>query len=92
MILPAQLAADDAWLQSGSVALKRGRWAARLKHPRQTACGRSSDWKRGRTVIWSEDFITNNAFGGADMKTLYVTAGKTLYKIRMEVAGLPRWL
>jgi gluconolactonase len=37
-----------------------------------------------------EDFITNNAFGGPDMKTLYVTAGKTLYKIRTEVAGLPR--
>ena len=37
-----------------------------------------------------EDFITNNAFGGADMKTLYVTAGKTLYKIRTEIAGLSR--
>jgi trans-aconitate methyltransferase len=28
--------------------------------------------------------------GGADMKTLYVTAGKTLYKVRTEIAGLPR--
>ena len=37
-----------------------------------------------------EDFITNNAFGSADMKTLYVTAGKTLYKVRTDVAGLPR--
>jgi gluconolactonase len=37
-----------------------------------------------------EDFITNNAFGGADMKTLYVTAGKTLYKVRTKIAGLPR--
>ena len=37
-----------------------------------------------------EDFITNNAFGGPDMKTLYVTAGKTLYKVRTDVAGLPR--
>ncbi len=37
-----------------------------------------------------EDFITNNAFGGSDMKTLYVTAGKTLYRIRTEIAGLPR--
>ena len=37
-----------------------------------------------------EDFITNNAFGGPDMKTLYVTAGKTLYRIRTEIAGLPR--
>jgi gluconolactonase len=38
----------------------------------------------------AEDFITNNAFGGPDMKTLYVTAGKTLYKLRTEIAGLPR--
>jgi len=38
----------------------------------------------------AEDLITNNAFGGPDMKTLFVTAGKTLYKIRTEVAGLPR--
>jgi gluconolactonase len=37
-----------------------------------------------------EDFITNNAFGGPDMKTLYVTAGKTVYKVRTEIAGLPR--
>jgi len=37
-----------------------------------------------------EDLITNNAFGGPDMKTLYVTAGRTLYKVRMEIAGLPR--
>ena len=32
-----------------------------------------------------EDFITNNAFGGPDMKTLYVTAGKTLFKLRTDV-------
>ncbi len=38
----------------------------------------------------AEDYITNNAFGGADMKTLYVTAGKTLYRVRTDIAGLPR--
>jgi gluconolactonase len=37
-----------------------------------------------------EDYITNNAFGGPDMKTLYITAGKTLYKIRSDIPGLPR--
>jgi gluconolactonase len=37
-----------------------------------------------------EDYITNNAFGGPDMKTLYVTAGKTLYKVRADIAGMPR--
>lgn len=38
----------------------------------------------------AEDYITNNAFGGPDMKTLYVTAGKTVYKLRTDIAGLPR--
>jgi gluconolactonase len=37
-----------------------------------------------------EDTITNNTFGGPDMKTLYVTAGKTLFKVRTEIPGLPR--
>ena len=37
-----------------------------------------------------EDTLTNNTFGGADMKTLYITAGKTLYKVRTEIPGLPR--
>ena len=37
-----------------------------------------------------EDYITNTGFGGPDMKTLYITAGKTLYKIRNDIAGLPR--
>ncbi len=37
-----------------------------------------------------EDTITNAAFGGDDMKTLYVTAGKTLYQIRTDVAGTRR--
>ncbi|MGE0362469.1 MAG: SMP-30/gluconolactonase/LRE family protein [Vicinamibacterales bacterium] len=38
----------------------------------------------------AEDYITNTAFGGPDMRTLYVTAGKTLYKVRTDVPGLPR--
>jgi gluconolactonase len=37
-----------------------------------------------------EDYITNTAFGGPDMKTLYVTAGKTIYTFRTDIAGLPR--
>jgi len=31
--------------------------------------------------------ITNLAFGGPDRKTLYVTAGKTLYKMPVQVTG-----
>ena len=37
-----------------------------------------------------EDWITNAAFGGPDMRTLYVTAGKTLFRIRTDVAGTRR--
>ena len=37
-----------------------------------------------------EDWLTNTAFGGPDMKTLYITAGKTLYKVRNDIAGLAR--
>jgi gluconolactonase len=37
-----------------------------------------------------EDTVTNCAFGGRDMKTLYVTAGKTLFEIRVEIPGTRR--
>jgi gluconolactonase len=40
----------------------------------------------GRIPI-PEDLITNLAFGGPDGKTLYVTAGKTLYRFPVNVAG-----
>jgi gluconolactonase len=34
-----------------------------------------------------EDTVTNLAFGGPDRRTLYVTAGKTLYQMRVKTAG-----
>lgn len=34
-----------------------------------------------------EDKCTNCTFGGPDGKTLYITAGKTLFQVRMSVAG-----
>ena len=37
-----------------------------------------------------EDTITNAAFGGPDLRTLYVTAGKTLFSVRTDVAGTRR--
>jgi gluconolactonase len=58
-----------------------------------TRCGVyviSPEGKLLKFIPIPEDFITNNAFGGSDMKTLYITAGKTLYKVRTEIAGLPR--
>jgi len=47
----------------------------------------------GRVPI-GEDVLTNLAFGGPDGKTVYVTAGKTLYTFRSPTAGQvawPRW-
>ena len=40
----------------------------------------------GRIPI-PEDLCTNLAFGGPDRKTLYVTAGKSIYRIPLAVAG-----
>lgn len=34
-----------------------------------------------------EDVLTNVTFGGHDLKTLYITAGKTLFTVRIEVPG-----
>ena len=41
-----------------------------------------------------EDVITNLAFGGVDGKTIYVTAGKTIYTARVPIPGqvsYPNW-
>ncbi len=37
-----------------------------------------------------EDTITNAAFGGDDLRTLYVTAGKTVYTMRTDIEGTRR--
>lgn len=43
-----------------------------------------------RFIPIPEELVTNCAFGGAGMKTLYVTAGKTLFKVRTEIEGTRR--
>lgn len=43
-----------------------------------------------RFIPVPEDTITNTAFGGAEMKTIYITAGKTLFQIANDVPGLNR--
>lgn len=41
---------------------------------------------RGRIPV-PEDVLTNVTFGGEDLRTLYVTAGKTLFSCRVPVPG-----
>jgi gluconolactonase len=58
-----------------------------------TKCGVhviSPQGKLLRMIPVPEDTITNTAFGGPDNKTLFITAGKTLFQIRNDIAGLNR--
>ncbi len=83
-----------------SIDVEGNLWAsAGLNHLRgsaetlDTKCGVhviSPQGKRIKFIPIVEDTITNNAFGGPDMKTLYITAGKNLYQVRTDIAGLPR--
>lgn len=38
-----------------------------------------------------EDAVSNCTFGDPDLKTLYITAGKTLFRIRLNVTGHLLW-
>ena len=38
-----------------------------------------------------QDFVTNVAFGDPDLKTLYITAGPALFRIRLNVQGYVLW-
>ncbi len=63
------------------------------KETLDTKCGVhviSPQGKLLRFIPIPEDTITNTAFGGPDNKTLYVTAGKTLFQIPNAVAGMNR--
>lgn len=58
-----------------------------------TRCGIhvfSPDGKLKEFIPIPEDTVTNCAFGGPDWKTLYVTAGKTLFQIRFDIEGTRR--
>lgn len=43
-----------------------------------------------RYIMIPEDTVTNCTFGGPDMKTLFVTAGKSLYEVAVDVPGTSR--
>lgn len=54
----------------------------------------SPDGKLQGRIAVPEDVLTNLAFGGADGRTLYITAGKTLFTTRVSTPGqvaYPQW-
>lgn len=58
-----------------------------------TKCGVyvfSSDGILRQFIPIPEDTITNCAFGGSDLKILYITAGKSLFKVRTQIVGTRR--
>jgi predicted amidohydrolase YtcJ/sugar lactone lactonase YvrE len=51
----------------------------------------SPDGRMLEQVPIPRDECTNCAFGGDDLKTLFVTAGGSLWSVRVQVAGRPVW-
>jgi gluconolactonase len=91
---PGRSADGMAIDQAGNIYAAAGLHRRRGTHETlDTKCGVyviSPQGKLLRFVPIPEDTITNTAFGGPDMRTLYITAGKTLFQMRTEVAGLNR--
>ncbi len=43
------------------------------------------------TIAVPTDMVTNCAFGGSDRKTLYITAGHTLWSVPVNDPGFTPW-
>ena len=52
----------------------------------------SKEGKQVGFIPIQEDSVTNCTFGGKDLKTLYITAGHTLWSIRATSRGFVPWL
>jgi gluconolactonase len=91
---PGRSADGMAIDQQGNLYAAAGLHRRRGTHETlDTKCGVyviSPQGKLLRFIPIPEDTITNTAFGGPDMRTLYITAGKTLFEMRTEIAGLNR--
>lgn len=77
--------------QSGLLYVAAG--ITRARGPHETALNPPGIYlitptgERRRRIDVPEDVITNVTFGGPDLRTLYVTAGKTLWTTRVETPG-----
>ena len=77
--------------QQGNLYIAAG--IARSRGPHETTDVPPGIWLvtadgvlKGRIPI-PEDVLTNVTFGGDDLKTLYITAGKTLFSLHVSVPG-----
>ena len=76
--------AGNLWVAAG-ISVKRGPGET-LDNPPGVYVISPQGKLLGRIPI-PENLITNLAFGGPERKTLYVTAGKTVYRIPVNVSG-----
>ncbi|HEY0712255.1 MAG TPA: SMP-30/gluconolactonase/LRE family protein [Polyangia bacterium] len=51
----------------------------------------SPEGKRVDFIPVPMDMVTNVAFGGNDLKTLYITAGHSVFSVRVDTPGNPVW-
>lgn len=80
---------------NGNLYIAAGRTAPNLPDEDTSVKGGvyvfSPDGKQIDFIPVFADLVTNVAFGDPDFKTLYVTAGPGLFRIRMNVAGAVLW-
>jgi len=77
----------NLWIAAG-INVHRGRPGETLDVPAGVYVVSPAGELLGRIPI-PEDTVTNLTFGPPGFRTLYVTAGRNLYKMTIEVAGFP---
>jgi gluconolactonase len=85
--------AGNLWVAAGLNKLRASQNGAPSTETLDTKAGVyefAPDGKQLNFYPVSEDLITNTAFGGPDLRTLYVTAGSTLFKMRVTTPGTRR--
>lgn len=79
----------------GNVYIAAGRTAPNLPDENTSVKGGiyvfSPEGKQIDFIPVMVDLVTNVAFGDPDLKTLYITAGPSLFRIRMNVTGFALW-
>lgn len=59
-------------------------------HRRISAFDLSADGRVGNGRVFHDFYPGRSGFGGPDLKTLYVTAGNTIFKAQVQIPGTRR--